>query len=223
MASSPARERILTRLRQSRAVVPLHVNPSRESERDWLARQPPLGDLAERFCAEQLASGGEVRRVAGWAALPDVVAPWLAEAGVGSVITGSEPRLEPLRERLAAAGRFTLRRYERPMEAQRAELFATDCGITTCRGAIAETGSLIVVPTPDEPRLLSLAPAVHLAVVERARIVATLADFIASGAYQAELPSNLVLVSGASRTADIELVLAMGVHGPKRLLVALVE
>jgi len=218
-----AKERILTRLRQSRAVQPLHVNPSRESEADWLARQPALGDLAGRFVAEQQATGGEVRHVAGWAALPDVVLPWLAEAHVASVVMGSEPRLEPLYGRLAADGRFELRRYERPVEQQRDEVFSSDCGITTCRGAIAETGSLILVPGPQEPRLLSLAPEVHLAVVESARLVPRLSDFIAAGSYQAELPSNLVLVSGASRTADIELVLAMGVHGPKRLLVALVD
>jgi len=220
---STPRERILARLRQSRAVQPLHANPSTESERDWLARQPPLGGLAERFIAEQQASGSDVRRVAGWAALPEVIVPWLAEAGTRSVITGGEPRLEPLREALAGDGRFTLRRYDQPAETQRAELFSTDCGITTSRGAIAETGSIILVPTPAEPRLLSLAPEVHLAIVERAGLVPRLADFIESGAYQAEVPTNLVLVSGASRTADIELVLAMGVHGPKRLLVALVE
>jgi L-lactate dehydrogenase complex protein LldG len=220
---SSARERILARLRASQAVRPLHVNPSTETEREWLARQPPIGELAERFIHEQQATGGEVRRAAGWAALPALLPAWLAEAGVQRVITGTEPRLEPLRAALAADGRFALGRYDRPVEAQRGELFAADCGITTCRGAIAETGSLILVPTPEEPRLLSLAPALHLAIVERAALHATLADFIAGGSYQAELPSNLVLVSGASRTADIELVLAIGVHGPKRLLVALVE
>jgi L-lactate dehydrogenase complex protein LldG len=220
---STAKERILARLRQSRAVQPLHRAPARESESDWLARQAPLADLAARFCAEQQATGGEVRRVPGWDALPQAAVAWLAEAGVRSVITGREPRLEPLRAALATDGRFALRRYEQPAEHQRAELFGTDCGITTCRGAIAETGSLILVPTPAEPRLLSLAPEVHLAVLERAGLVARLEDFIAGGSYQRELPSNLVLVSGASRTADIELVLAVGVHGPKRLLVAMVE
>jgi L-lactate dehydrogenase complex protein LldG len=220
---STARERILARLRQGRAVQPLHANPTRETDAQWLARQPPLGELAERFSAAQQAVGGEVRRVPGWGALPDTVVPWLAELGVGSVITGTEPRLEPLRERLAADGRFTLRRYDRPVEAQRAELFGTDCGITTSQGAVAETGSVILVPTPREPRLLSLAPETHLAIVERAALHPTLAAFIATGTYQAEPPSNLVFISGASRTADIELVLAVGVHGPKRFLVALVD
>lgn len=220
---STAKERILARLRQTQAVRPLHETPAPADDGAWLARQPPLGDLAERFIAEQQATGGEVRRVAGWDALPGVVAPWLAELGVRSVLTGTEPRLEPLREALRADGRFELRRYDRPMEAQRGELFSTDCGITTCRGAVAETGSLILVPSPAEPRLLSLAPEVHLAVLERSTLVPRLGDFISSGAYQAERPSNLVLVSGASRTADIELVLAIGVHGPKRLAVALID
>lgn len=220
---SSARARILTRLRQAHAVRPLHENPAAERPEDWQARQPPIADLAERFTREQQATGGEVRRVLGWDGLPDVVVPWLAEAGVRSVLTGTEPRLAALVEALAADGRFALRRYARPMEDQRADLFHSDCGITTSRGAIAETGSVIVVPTPAEPRLLSLAPEVHLAIVERKALHPTLAAFIATGAYQAEVPSNLVLISSASRTADIELVLAMGVHGPKRLLVALVE
>lgn len=218
-----ARERILARLRQARAVRPTHGNQATETAAQWQARQPPLGDLPERFTAEQLATGGEVRRVVGWDALPDVVAPWLAEAGVRSIVLGTEPRLAALHDRLAGDGRFQVTRYERPVEEQRADLFAADCGITTSRGAVAETGSIVLVPTPAEPRLLSLAPETHLAVVERGALHATLADFIATGAYQAEVPSNLVLVSGASRTADIELVLAMGVHGPKRLLVALVD
>lgn len=218
-----ARERILARLRQARAVHPLHANPVQESDAEWLARQPPMGDLAARFTREQEATGGQVRRVAGWAALPDVVVPWLAERGVRSVITGTEPRLEPLREDLAADGRFELRRYDGPVEDQRAALFSADCGITTSRGAVAETGSVILVPTAAEPRLLSLAPETHVAVVERAALHPTLAAFIETGAYQAEVPANLVLVSGASRTADIELILAVGVHGPKAFLVALVD
>lgn len=217
-----ARERILTRLRQARAVEAVYVNPVRETDREWLARQPEIGDLAERFTREQEAVGGDVRRVTSWEALPDTVLPWLGRQGVASIMTGTEPRLEPLRARIAESGRFALHCYERSAEEQGDEIFAVDCGITTSRGAIAETGSVIVVPTPEEPRLLSLAPAVHLAIVERARLYATLSEYIETGAYQAELPSNHVLVSGASRTADIEMTLVVGVHGPKVFLVALI-
>ncbi len=101
-------------------------------------------------------------------------------------------------------------------------MFGIDCGITTAAAGIAETGSVVLVPTPAEPRLLSLAPPVHLVLLERARLFATLAHYLDTGEYAGDPPTNLVLVSGASRTADIELTLTVGVHGPRVFLVALI-
>jgi L-lactate dehydrogenase complex protein LldG len=215
-----ARAAILARLRQN--ALPLADRaPAPVSEADWLRRQPPLGDLAERFIREQEAVGSLVKRVPTWEALPVLAPAWLKEHGVRSVITGRVERLEPLRRALADAG-MAVGRYDRPVEQKRAELFNTDCGITGSVGGIAETGSIVLIPGAEEPRLLSLAVPIHLALVERARLHPTLLDFIAGGVYQRDVPTNLVLVSGASRTADIELTLAMGVHGPKLLLVALI-
>jgi len=215
-----ARAAILARLRQN-ALPSADSTTAPVSEADWLRRQPPLGDLAERFIREQEAVGSLVKRVPTWEALPVLAPPWLKEHGVRSVITGRVERLEPLRRALADAG-MAVGRYDRPVEQKRAELFNTDCGITGSVGGIAETGSIVLIPGAEEPRLLSLAVPIHLALVERARLHPTLLDFIASGVYQRDVPTNLVLVSGASRTADIELTLAMGVHGPKLLLVALI-
>jgi len=219
-ANAAARERILTRLRQGMAAVPARPEVL-ELDEDWLRRQPPLGDPAERFLREQQSVGSQVLRVPTWEALPAAVAPWFREHGIASAITGRVERLTPLRRHLAELG-VTVRTYDKPLEQQRGEVFGTDCGITTSAGGIAETGSIILVPGPEEPRLLSLAVPIHLALVERARLHATLGDFIRSGAYQRAVPTNLVLVSGASRTADIELTLAVGVHGPRLLLVALI-
>lgn len=220
-----SRDKILARLRAARGTPFLHGNPRADdpgaAHDAWQARQPGLGDLVLRFSEAQQAVGSQVLRVAGWDALPAAVAPWISAFNIRSAITGRVPRLEPLRRNLEAMG-VTVGRYERPVEEQRKELFATDLGITTSAGAIAETGSIVLIPTPEEPRLLSLAVPVHLAIVETARIVPTLGDFIRSGTYQKLVPTNLVLVSSASRTADIELILAMGVHGPKTLLVALI-
>jgi L-lactate dehydrogenase complex protein LldG len=222
---SPLRDNILGRLRAGRGTAFARPNPRAEhpaeAHRAWQARQPDLGDLAARFEEAQTAVGSRVVRVPDWAALPAAVAPWVAEFAIRSAITGRVPALEPLRTHLAGLG-VQVARYDRPIEAQRAELFGTDLGITTSVGAIAETGSIVLIPSPEEPRLLSLAVPIHLAIVAAAGLVPTLGDFIASGVYQQRLPTNLVLVSSASRTADIELVLAMGVHGPKVLLVALV-
>jgi len=217
---SSARERILARLR-SAALPPAEPLPD-TGEAAWLARQPPLGDLAARFAAEQEQVGGRVVRVPDWAALPAAVAPWLAEHAVASVMTGTEPRLEPLRAHLGGQAGLEVLTYSDALETQREEIFAADCGITTALAAIAETGTVVLQPGPAEPRLLSLAVPVHLAVVEAATLVPTLSDFVATGRYQADPPTNLVFVSGASRTADIELTLTVGVHGPKVFLVALV-
>jgi L-lactate dehydrogenase complex protein LldG len=216
-----ARDAILDRLRLGARTPLAHPSAVTGREAEWLARQAPLGDLAERFTREQQAVGSQVRRFPAWEALPAQVPAWLRELDVQSIVTGRVPRLAPLRQGLASAG-FTLRTYDRPLEQQKADLFGTDCGITTSVGGIAETGSIVLIPAPEEPRLLSLSVPVHLAIVERRHLHGTLLDFIASGVYQREVPTNLVLVSGASRTADIELTLAMGVHGPKLLLVALI-
>ncbi len=221
-----SRDAILGRLRAASGTPFARADPRAQdpaaAHDAWQARQPPLGDLGERFAAAQRAVGSQVLRVPGWEALPAAVTPWLAGAGIRSAITGREPRLEPLRRHLAALG-VQVARYERPVEEQRDELFATELGITTSAGGIAETGSIVLIPSPAEPRLLSLAVPVHLAIVETAALVPTLADFIRSGAFQRRVPGNLVLVSGASRTSDIELVLVIGVHGPKVLLVALID
>jgi L-lactate dehydrogenase complex protein LldG len=222
-----ARDRILGRLRAAQARPFARPDPRADdpgaAHAAWEARQPPIaaGDLAERFAAAQRAAGSSVVFAPAWEALPAAVTPWIGAFGIQSALTGREPRFEPLRRHLEALG-VALARYERPAEAQRAELFAADLGITASAAAVAETGSIVLIPSPEEPRLLSLAPPIHLAVVERAAIVPTLADFIRTGAYQRRVPANLVFVSAASRTADIELTLALGVHGPKTLLVAVV-
>lgn len=220
---STSRERILARLRANSGVTSRFANPRQEGETEWQAKQPPIDEPVERFMREQAAVGGEVRLVQGWEALPETIAAWLGELDVRTVMLGMAGLLAPVREHLERGGRFDVRSYDRPVEEQRAEIFATDCGITTSRAAIAETGSVVLVPDAEEPRLLSLALPVHLVVVERARMFDTLSAFIASGEYQREVPTNLVVVSGASRTADIELTLTVGVHGPKRFCVALVE
>lgn len=193
-----------------------------EREADWVARQPSTGDPALRFVEELEKVGGVVAGAADWAALPGVIGPWIGEYGIASVMTGGNPRLEPLREALAAERGVALHRYNGTLEEQREEIFTVDCGITTSVGAIAETGSVLLVPTPEEPRLLSLAMPVHIALVEKERIFATLGGYLETGEYQAAPPANLVLASGASRTADIELTLSVGVHGPKVFLVVII-
>lgn len=216
-----ARENILKRLRIGARTSFKNPNATSAREREWLAKQPTMGDPAERFLAELDKVGTAYLRVPDWSAVPGTVQSLVKEYGIGSVMTGSLPILEPVRDLLKAGG-VDLRRYTGTAESQREEIFNTDCGITTARGAIADTGSVLLIPSPEEPRLLSLAMPFHIALVERSTLFPNLADYLANDEFRNDPPSNLVLVSGASRTADIELTLTVGVHGPKVLLVALI-
>jgi len=220
--SDQARTNILQRLRASATAVPSHLHPTENTEADWLAQQPPVGDLADRFQAEAEKLQSKVIRVPNWEALPQAVAPWFREYKINSLITGEVPKLEPLREYLAKETGAELHRYDRTVEEQKETLFSVDCGITTAHGAIADTGTIVLVPKEAEPRLLSLAPQVHLVVVEKSQLFANITELLAADNYVNERPSNMVFISGASRTADIELTLVMGAHGPRVFLIALV-
>jgi L-lactate dehydrogenase complex protein LldG len=127
-----------------------------------------------------------------------------------------------LRRYLAETLGIAVRTYSGTMEEQKDEIFSTDCGITLAHAGIADTGSVVLWPSVEEPRLLSLAMPVHLVLLDRFRIVGRMLDFITGNDYQLVLPTNLVFATGASRTADIEQTLTIGVHGPKVFLVALI-
>ncbi len=113
--------------------------------------------------------------------------------------------------------------YTQEVEQNKERLFAIDAGITSTRGAIADVGALILWPDTNEPRLMSLAPAVHIAVLKAANIHGSLADAIARERWMDGMPTNVLLISGPSKTADIELVLTFGVHGPKELIVLILD
>jgi L-lactate dehydrogenase complex protein LldG len=114
--------------------------------------------------------------------------------------------------------------YDRPLADWKAELFAGDgAGITETLGGIAATGTLILWTDADRPRTLSLVPPVHIAVLDVNQLYDTMREAMLAQKWANAMPTNLVFVSGPSKTADIEQTLAYGVHGPKRLLVVLTD
>ena len=111
-------------------------------------------------------------------------------------------------------------KYDDPYESWSEKLFnETDASITTTIGAIAQSGSIVLHPTPEEPRLMSLVPDIHIALVYEDTIYETFNQIITSQYWAKNMPTNALLISGPSKTADIEQVLAYGVHGPKELIV----
>ncbi len=113
--------------------------------------------------------------------------------------------------------------YKDPIEKSKDLLFEIDAAITTTRGGIAETGSLILWPTPDEPRLMSLVPPIHIAVLNSSQIYSTFREAMISENWVSEMPTNALLISGPSKTADIEQTLVYGIHGCKELVVLILQ
>ena len=113
--------------------------------------------------------------------------------------------------------------YKDPIEKSKDLLFEIDAAITTTRGGIADTGSLILWPTPEEPRLMSLVPPIHIAVLNSSQIYSTFREAMISENWVSEMPTNALLISGPSKTADIEQTLVYGIHGCKELVVILLQ
>ena len=110
--------------------------------------------------------------------------------------------------------------YDMAIEAWKTEMFtATPASLTAARAAIAETGTLILWPDAAEPRLMSLVPPLHIVLLDAARIYNTFFEAMTAEGWSQGLPTNALLISGPSKTADIQQTLAYGAHGPKELVV----
>jgi L-lactate utilization protein LutC len=127
----------------------------------------------------------------------------------------------PLLERLMARIEVGIERVT--VDPAVAELFGYDVGISTAQRAIAETGTLMLDSESERHRLVSLVPPVHIAIVDAANICLTLGEVLAAAGQGGELSPTITFITGPSRTADIELTLAIGVHGPQELYVIISE
>jgi len=129
-------------------------------------------------------------------------APYLAECGITSLpeVRSGIRQLDELREICASA----------------------DFGITSADYALADTGTLVMLASPKEARLVSLLPPAHIAVVPGDRILSGLDELFSILPRPAEQTSSMVLITGPSRTADIEQILVRGVHGPGQIAVVVV-
>lgn len=173
----------------------------------------------QRLRARLEAVRGEVHEIgADW---PRRMHALLHEKGGGNLLYGPDgPHGPALEQGWPDRDKTRLHPYREPVEACRDTLFqATDAGFTSCRGAIAETGALVLWPTPEEPRLLSLVPPIHFILLDAAEIYSTWHEMLTRQPWQTDMPGNALLISGPSKSADIEQTLAYGVHGPKALIV----
>ncbi|MBP1770911.1 MAG: lactate utilization protein [Holophagaceae bacterium] len=214
-----ARTAILGRLRAADGAGPLPVPDTAVLER----RQWPAAERMVRLRKGMEAVHTEFLEAtpATW---PAVVRAFCDGAGLKNLLYGPTSEAGKALAAAWAPGGTQLMPYDRPVEAFKHELFTgVDAGFTGTVGGVAETGGLLLMPGPDEPRLMSLVPPVHIALLKASTIHDTFWSAVKALGWGRSLPPNALLISGPSKTADIEQTLAYGVHGPKRLIVVLVD
>jgi L-lactate dehydrogenase complex protein LldG len=212
--------------------------PARPRERVELLRR----ELAERwpatlerFRTELERVGGVFYRVPTAAAVPDVVGRLARERRFKRVVSWHEASLAPECTRGLAAYGLDVQAMPAGVPAApererlRAAAAAADLGLTGVDLAIAETGTLVLLSGAGRPRTTSLLPTVHVAVFDREALVESLEQVgvFLEAWHEGETPADrgavINFITGPSRTADIELTLTRGVHGPKEVHVIFVE
>jgi L-lactate dehydrogenase complex protein LldG len=200
-----ARDRILGRLRSANAAP--HLLPT------FTADEVPADERIGRLTVQLQAAHAEVvdAREGDWR---DAVATVCRDHDIRRLaLAQSVPGLAL--EKSAVATRHFV-------DIGRTELFAeTDAGLTVADCALAATGMLVLASSPAQPRTLSLVPPVHICLVDAGRIHAGLDAALAAEGWAKAMPTNLIFISGPSKTADIQQTLAYGAHGPKQLIVIL--
>ena len=189
----------------------------------------------ERFRTEFERVAGVFHRVPTAAEVPALLERICRERDARSVVTWATPRLGiDAGPTLAAAGIAVhpMPGTVPPIEERqrlREVIASADVGVTGAELAIAETGTLVLRSAAGQPRSTSLLPACHVALFDRAVLVETLeqAGIALEAWHDGAVPDGrgavINFITGPSRTADIELTLTRGVHGPREVHAVFVE
>jgi L-lactate dehydrogenase complex protein LldG len=214
-----AREDILNKLRAATAQTPFDDVPTQETQPRLPVTKIGEGDLRKRFIAEVERVRGVVHSAEDDADAKRILINLLQQKQTKRLTMWDTLPLQ-IDEDIRALG------IER-MRGQMRELADAEVGITGAACAIAATGTLVLEMGEGRSRAASLLPPVHVALVRAHQLVPRLEDYIAQqrakGLTAFSQGSNVVLLTGASRTADIEMNVVYGVHGPLELHVILIE
>jgi len=217
-------EQLLQRIREAAAEGNRAGGSAPLPERGAVGYQGAGSDPVARFRQEFAAAGGQSHLVADRAAAVAVVIELVRRRSARRVLLGGGEVLDALhlKERLRETGVEMVQAGDAPLS--RDAVFQADIGVSGVDYLIAETGSLVLTSRPEQPRSLSLLPPMHIAVAERRQILPDLFDlFAASGVKPEQAPACVTIITGPSKTGDIELRLVTGVHGPGEVHVVLID
>jgi len=217
------------------ATAPRPAQPAAAAEtvRRELAERWP--QALDRFRLEFERVAGVFHRVADLGAVPDILVRIARERGAGRFVTwdpgvlGFDAAPVLTREGLTVVAARAGQEDEASRQRHRADAAAAQIGVTGADLVLAETGTLVLLSGSGRPRSTSLLPDVHVAVFGRDRLVETLEQVgIVLESLHVDPPRSMSgaminFITGPSRTADIELTLTRGVHGPKEVHAIFVE
>ncbi len=170
--------------------------------------QKPRAELIKLFQTMLEKSGAKAVRVRALKALPEAIAAQLRDNNLPTRIRlGADPFFDGLR---AEPGLLELQ--SGPAQA------SDEVGLSHAIAGAAETGTLFLVSGPDNPSTLNFLPETHIAVISASDIAGPYEECWAK-LRELPMPRTVNLISGPSRTADIEQTIVMGAHGPRNLLV----
>ncbi|WP_438447723.1 LutC/YkgG family protein [Gorillibacterium sp. sgz5001074] len=194
---------------------------------DHLHKELDQAGLVTQFGSELMKLGGIVVPVADEAELGRAIGAYLKEAGMtrlmawpaGDMVKGSDPTEQLAEEGIEVS--YWSEDGDRDGLIRQAE--SSQAGLVYASHGVSETGSIVLYNRGDRGRLVSLLPNQFLAVVRASTVVPRITQVLGQMAPRAREYSCVNFITGPSRTSDIEMDLTIGVHGPGRITIFLIE
>jgi L-lactate utilization protein LutC len=187
----------------------------------------PQVDLVTEFVEQLEAVDGVAHRAADTGDIAGIVHEILRSYDTASFVAWDELPVPGLSGTIESTGieRLSTALPDDPAERSTRQLAYMDltAGITGASAGLSISGSLVLESGPGRPRMASLIPLVHIALLDTALLYRSLSHYVDANPNAAGASANLIVITGPSRTGDIEQQLNLGVHGPKHLHVVLFD
>ena len=213
-----ARENILTKLRQANAY------PMAEPQTDdYYKEMSPTWENAVERLKHWAKTMRAVKTEIFWVRESDwekTLVEVAQQKGLSNMLLSPQTAHGSRAEKALTQAGLATRGFEQKIDDWKDDFFANvDAGFTSSLCGIAHTGTVMLVSSAEEPRSQSLVPPVHFCLFDTRKLYDTFYAALTGENLVADMPTNIILISGPSKTADIQLTLAFGAHGPRDLVV----
>ena len=205
------KEKILTGIRN--ALMSKKENPFKNVNFDKKIFHDLEDEKEVVFASKLLDNSGKFVYCENEASAMDILQSLIKEKGWDAVYTPDEELIRLLSD------------HQVPVKSEEGDFLDQKAGITRCEYLIARFGSVMVSSALNAGRRMFIYPETHIIIAKASQVVTEIKDALTGikNKYKNQLPSQITVITGPSRTADIEKTLVMGAHGPKELYVFLID